>query len=136
MGAEGENFGSSVPICNMSQGLRNNIGRDVDITEKYGVHTVLSCVKQTCVVGTHCCSLPVDVGEEREERDEEQKSGRIIKMDGEKEQKKTYSTGDSPVVTDLSTSPAVSSLSRGERTGSRVLYCLWPYVLSTAASWN
>ncbi|AEO53825.1 hypothetical protein MYCTH_2050866 [Thermothelomyces thermophilus ATCC 42464] len=57
-------------------------------------------------------------------------------MEKKSKEKKTYNTGDSPVVTDLSTSPAVSSLSRGERTGSRVLYCLWPYVLSTAASWN
>ncbi|AEO64658.1 uncharacterized protein THITE_2042175 [Thermothielavioides terrestris NRRL 8126] len=42
---------------------------------------------------------------------------------------KTYNTGDSPVVTDRSTNPAVSSLSRGERTGSRVVYCLWSYVI-------
>jgi hypothetical protein len=33
---------------------------------------------------------------------------------------KTYNTGDSPVVTDLSTGPAVASLSRAERTGCRV----------------
>ena len=45
-----------------------------------------------------------------------------------KKKSKTYNTEDSPVVTDLSTSSAVSSLSRGERTGSRVLYCLWSYV--------
>ena len=44
---------------------------------------------------------------------------------------KTYNTGDSPVVTDLSTDPA-SSLSRGERTGSRVFYYLWSYVLTTS----
>ena len=42
---------------------------------------------------------------------------------------KTYNTGDSPVVTDLSTDPAVGSLSKGERTGSRVLYRLWSYVV-------
>ncbi|AEO66672.1 uncharacterized protein THITE_2023651, partial [Thermothielavioides terrestris NRRL 8126] len=41
---------------------------------------------------------------------------------------KTYSTGDSLVVTDPTTNPAVGSLSRGERTGSRVFYHLWPYV--------
>ncbi|AEO71967.1 uncharacterized protein THITE_2059949, partial [Thermothielavioides terrestris NRRL 8126] len=41
---------------------------------------------------------------------------------------KTYSTGDSLVVTDPTTNPAVGSLSRGERTGSRVLYHLWPYM--------
>ena len=34
---------------------------------------------------------------------------------------KTYNTGDSPVVTDLSTDPAITSLSRAERTGCRVL---------------
>ncbi|AEO62995.1 uncharacterized protein THITE_39051, partial [Thermothielavioides terrestris NRRL 8126] len=45
---------------------------------------------------------------------------------------KTYNTGDSPVVTDLSTNPAVSSLSRGERTGSRVVYCLWSYVVASS----
>ncbi|AEO62943.1 uncharacterized protein THITE_40790, partial [Thermothielavioides terrestris NRRL 8126] len=45
-----------------------------------------------------------------------------------KKRMKTYSTGDSPVVTDLSTNPAISSLSRGERTGSRAFCCLWPYV--------
>ncbi|AEO63902.1 uncharacterized protein THITE_2041237, partial [Thermothielavioides terrestris NRRL 8126] len=43
--------------------------------------------------------------------------------------KKTYSTGDSLVVTDPTTNPAVGSLSRGERTGSRVFYHLWPYVI-------
>ena len=41
---------------------------------------------------------------------------------------KTYNTKDSPVVTDLSTDLAVTSLSRGERTGSRVVWCLWSYV--------
>ena len=33
---------------------------------------------------------------------------------------KTYNTGDSLVVTDPTTDPAVASLTRGERTGSRV----------------
>ncbi|AEO60526.1 hypothetical protein MYCTH_2068429, partial [Thermothelomyces thermophilus ATCC 42464] len=42
--------------------------------------------------------------------------------------KKTYNTGDSPVVTDLSTSPAVVSLTKGEQTGSRVFWRLWSYV--------
>ena len=42
---------------------------------------------------------------------------------------KTYNTEDSPVVTDLSTSSAVSSLSKGERTGSRAFYCVWSYVM-------
>ncbi|AEO60829.1 hypothetical protein MYCTH_2068390, partial [Thermothelomyces thermophilus ATCC 42464] len=42
---------------------------------------------------------------------------------------KTYNTGASPVVTDLSTNPAISSLTMGERTGSRIFYCLWSYVI-------
>ena len=37
-----------------------------------------------------------------------------------KKKKKTYNTGDSLVVTDPTTNPAVVSLSMGERTGSRV----------------
>jgi hypothetical protein len=42
---------------------------------------------------------------------------------------KTYSTWDSLVVTDPTTSQAIGGLSMGERTGSRVLHHLWPYVL-------
>jgi hypothetical protein len=38
--------------------------------------------------------------------------------------KKTYNTGDSLVVTDPTTSPALIGLSMGERTGSRVLKVL------------
>lgn len=38
-----------------------------------------------------------------------------------KKVQKTYNTRYSPVVTHLSTNPAVSSLSRAERTGCRVL---------------
>ena len=45
---------------------------------------------------------------------------------------KTYNTEDSPVVTDLSTSSAISSVSRGERTGSRAFYYVWSYVLFKA----
>ncbi|KAJ9165526.1 hypothetical protein NKR19_g359 [Coniochaeta hoffmannii] len=41
---------------------------------------------------------------------------------------RTYDTRDSPVVTHPSTSLAIICLSRGERTGSRVLRCLWSYV--------
>ncbi|EGO59497.1 hypothetical protein NEUTE1DRAFT_38482 [Neurospora tetrasperma FGSC 2508] len=43
--------------------------------------------------------------------------------------KKTYNTWDSLVVTDPTTSQAIGSLSMGERTGSRVFYHLWSYVL-------
>ena len=45
-----------------------------------------------------------------------------------KKSTKTYNTRDSPVVTHLSTSLAVCSLSRAERTGCRVLYSVWSYV--------
>ena len=41
---------------------------------------------------------------------------------------KTYNTEDSLVVTDPTTSSALTSLSRGERTGSRVFLWIWSYV--------
>lgn len=41
---------------------------------------------------------------------------------------KTYSSGESHVVTRRSTNPPVHSLSTGERTGSSVFCDLWPYV--------
>jgi hypothetical protein len=41
---------------------------------------------------------------------------------------KTYNSGDSPVVTHLTTSPPVKGLTCGERTGSSVLLNLWSYV--------
>ena len=46
-----------------------------------------------------------------------------------KQTEKTYNTEDSQVVTDPSTNSALSSLSMGERTGSRVFWKLWSYVL-------
>ena len=49
-------------------------------------------------------------------------------VSGAKSSTKTYNTRDSPVVTHLSTSLAVCSLSRAERTGCRVLYSVWSYV--------
>ncbi|AEO59258.1 hypothetical protein MYCTH_2064829, partial [Thermothelomyces thermophilus ATCC 42464] len=52
-----------------------------------------------------------------------------------KKETKTYNTGDSPVVTDLSTNPAISSLTLGERTGSRIFYCLWSYVTVLCKTW-
>ncbi|KAK0749800.1 hypothetical protein B0T18DRAFT_323959 [Schizothecium vesticola] len=42
--------------------------------------------------------------------------------------KKTYNTRDSLVVTDPTTSLAVTGLSMGERTGSRAFQYLWSYV--------
>ncbi|KAK3331695.1 hypothetical protein B0T19DRAFT_85563 [Cercophora scortea] len=42
--------------------------------------------------------------------------------------KNTYNTRDSLVVTHPTTSLAVACLSRAERTGCRVLKCLWSYV--------
>ena len=43
--------------------------------------------------------------------------------------KKTYNTRDSLVVTDPTTSLALTGLSMGERTGSRVLQWVWSYVV-------
>ena len=41
---------------------------------------------------------------------------------------KTYNTRDSLVVTDPTTSLALTGLSMGERTGSRILQWVWSYV--------
>jgi hypothetical protein len=46
-----------------------------------------------------------------------------------RKKQKTYNSGDSPVVTHLTTNPPVSCLTRAERTGSRGLKILWSYVL-------
>jgi hypothetical protein len=46
--------------------------------------------------------------------------------------KKTYNSGDSPVVTHLTTSPPIHCLTRAERTGSRDLNVLWSYVVNWA----
>ena len=43
--------------------------------------------------------------------------------------KKTYNTRDSLVVTDPTTSLALTGLSMGERTGSRVFQWVWSYVI-------
>ncbi|KAF2684670.1 hypothetical protein K458DRAFT_301956, partial [Lentithecium fluviatile CBS 122367] len=42
---------------------------------------------------------------------------------------KTYNSGDSPMVTHLTTNPPVEDLSCEERTGFRVFLRLWSYVL-------
>jgi hypothetical protein len=44
-------------------------------------------------------------------------------------QKKTYNTRDSLVVTDPTTDLALTSLTRGERTGSRTFSWIWSYVI-------
>src|SRR6202000_2389299 len=51
------------------------------------------------------------------------------KKEEKKKRKITYNTGYSLVVTDPTTNPALTGLSRGERTGSRVLQWIWSYVL-------
>ncbi|PTB46638.1 hypothetical protein M441DRAFT_110731, partial [Trichoderma asperellum CBS 433.97] len=45
-----------------------------------------------------------------------------------KKRAKTYNSRCSPVVTHLTTNLPVSGLSRGERTGPRILHYLWSYV--------
>jgi hypothetical protein len=42
---------------------------------------------------------------------------------------KTYNTEDSLVVTDPTTDSALTSLTRGERTGSRIFSWIWSYVI-------
>ena len=55
---------------------------------------------------------------------------RVMARKKEKEKgTQTYNTEDSPVVTDLSTSSALTSLTRGERTGSRTFSWIWSYVV-------
>jgi hypothetical protein len=49
---------------------------------------------------------------------------------------KTYNTRDSPVVTHPSTNLAITGLSMGERTGSRVFLCLWSYVTYSGQDGN
>ncbi|KAK0630574.1 hypothetical protein B0T17DRAFT_486290, partial [Bombardia bombarda] len=44
----------------------------------------------------------------------------------------TYNTRDSLVVTDPTTSLAISGLSRAERTGCRIFHYLWSYVTGWA----
>ncbi|RPA75031.1 hypothetical protein BJ508DRAFT_339293 [Ascobolus immersus RN42] len=48
--------------------------------------------------------------------------------EAEMQNAKTYSTKDSRVVTHRSTNLAIRSLTMGERTGSRIVFNLWPYV--------
>ncbi|KAF1850469.1 uncharacterized protein K460DRAFT_270036 [Cucurbitaria berberidis CBS 394.84] len=49
-------------------------------------------------------------------------------MDRAKRMAKTYNSGDSLVVTHLTTNPPVSCLSTAERTGSAEFKILWSYV--------
>ncbi|KAK0616040.1 hypothetical protein B0T17DRAFT_497251 [Bombardia bombarda] len=53
---------------------------------------------------------------------------------GAKSSKNTYNTRDSLVVTDPTTSLALTCLSRAERTGCRVLKWVWSYVIVFASS--
>jgi hypothetical protein len=46
----------------------------------------------------------------------------------EKNMDKTYNSGDSPVVTHLTTNPPFTGLSTAERTGSAMILKLWSYV--------
>ncbi|KAK0640604.1 hypothetical protein B0T16DRAFT_200446 [Cercophora newfieldiana] len=54
--------------------------------------------------------------------------------EGDETGKKTYNTKDSLVVTDPTTSLAVTGLSMGERTGSRAFQYLWSYVVVVCRS--
>ena len=50
-----------------------------------------------------------------------------------KKKRKTNNTGYSLVVTDPTTNPALTGLTRGERTGSRILQWVWSFVGDSAA---
>ena len=50
----------------------------------------------------------------------------------QKKTPKTYNSGDSPVVTHLTTNPPIHWLTRAERTGSRAFSVLWSYVKEIA----
>jgi hypothetical protein len=59
-------------------------------------------------------------------------------MSGAKKRKgisKTYNSGDSPVVTHLTTNPPITSLSTAERTGSAMFLNLWSYVEGLAVEY-
>jgi hypothetical protein len=60
----------------------------------------------------------------------QQKTGVMMKKAKQEGSKtaKTYNSGDSPVVTHLTTSPPVRCLNMAERTGSLVFNVLWSYV--------
>lgn len=47
-----------------------------------------------------------------------------------KKKKETYNTGYSLIVTDLTTNPALTSLSTWEQTGPTVFSWVWPYVIA------
>jgi hypothetical protein len=49
--------------------------------------------------------------------------------------KKSYNTRNSLVVTDPTTNLALTGLSMGERTGSRVLQWVWSYVVDFYLLW-
>ena len=59
---------------------------------------------------------------------EENNARKKMKAEAKKKTKKHTTPGYSPAVTEPTTSLAVTGLSRGERTGSRVSRCLWSYI--------
>jgi hypothetical protein len=81
------------------------------------------CLSQHLAVHHHCPAarshLPITL---RPVKDQTKKKKELCI------QAKTYNSGDSLVVTHLTTNPPVSCLTRAERTGSRVFKILWSYV--------
>ena len=74
-----------------------------------------------------------EIGYSKRKTSRGQEGREVVKSIADSEGKKksgtkTYNTEDSQVVTDPSTNSALSSLSMGERTGSRVFWKLWSYV--------
>jgi hypothetical protein len=58
----------------------------------------------------------------------------VIIDEKKKSIQKTYNTGDSLIITDPTTNLALRSLTMGERTGPRILYELWSYVINSEHS--
>ncbi|KAI0024454.1 hypothetical protein F4780DRAFT_602008 [Xylariomycetidae sp. FL0641] len=59
------------------------------------------------------------------------KGGGVGKKDQIKNKSKTYNTGDSLIVTDSTTDPAVSGLFKAERTGCQIVQILWSHHLES-----
>ena len=91
--------------------LRSSCLHYITISTEYRV--LVACFIWNCRINA------VRVGDDKEEE--------------KSKKKKAYNTGDSPVVTDPTTSPALSGLTRGERTGSRAFQMVWSYVMGSFA---
>ncbi|KAM5344555.1 hypothetical protein ACJ41O_013090 [Fusarium nematophilum] len=131
-----------------SKGLGEACNRAIDAFEDNVVYTgyttrysrsnkgllmVASMGQAACIAKFSCDDYGIGMSGKliKEAREKAQSENNIwMWQDIKKKQwQKTYNTGDSLVVTDPTTNPALRSLTLGERTGPRILYELWSYVL-------